>query len=459
MLGAVIGDIIGSYYEWHNVKTKDFDLFPKEASFTDDTVMTLAVARWLIEDKRHTKSALVKIMLQMGRKYLNAGYGGQFYRWLLSDKPVPYNSWGNGSAMRVSPVGLYAKSLDEALELAKISACVTHNHPEGIKGAQAIAAAVFINRSDYIPLVERQAKIKNYIQYVFGYNLERTLDEIRPSYKFDESCQGTVPEAIIAFLESNTLQDCVRNAISIGGDSDTIAAIACSIFAAGIGRYSTVDSESELIATRCKSYLDDFLLDIYDRFEKEVKNIEYRNSHSEHFANLPNIEKQQHIKTMYYYINNLNQQCGPVPVSTLRNYGITPETYVWKAGMQNWTRAKAVPELQGILSRPVQYQAANNYQNYSPSYTVCPNNGQNTVNVQTPKRSKSNGMIANFVKMHLRRIIVGVCAIGFSYCLATWAMHDLNASHAGYAIGGVLLAMFAFLFCRFERKVMDFIGL
>lgn len=268
MLGAIIGDIIGSFYEWNNVKTKDFDLFPKEATFTDDTVMTLAVAKWLIEDKNHTEAGLVKAMQELGRKYLNAGYGGHFYEWILSDTPAPYNSWGNGSAMRVSPVGLYAKSLDEALELAKLTASVTHNHPEGIRGAQAIAAAVFLNRTDFSPLMVRQKNIKNYIQNTFGYNLSRSLDDIRTTYKFDVSCQGSVPESIIVFLESENLQDCVRNAISIGGDSDTIAAMACSIFAAGVDCFTDAEPESWLIATRCRSYLDEYLLNIDSEFEK-----------------------------------------------------------------------------------------------------------------------------------------------------------------------------------------------
>lgn len=232
MLGAIFGDIVGSTRELYNIKSKDFELLPRGSRFTDDTVMTLAVARWLMEDATHSSTKLVTIMQDMGRCYSNAGYGGSFIRWIFSDNPQPYNSWGNGSAMRVSPVGLIASNIDEALQLAKITASVTHNHPEGIKGAQAIAACVFLNR---LPgsLDERKRYIKDYVERTFNYDLSRTLDEIRSIYKFDVSCQGSVPEAIIAFLEAESLEDCARNAVSIGGDSDTIAAMACSIFAAG----------------------------------------------------------------------------------------------------------------------------------------------------------------------------------------------------------------------------------
>ena len=231
MLGAIFGDIVGSSYEWNNVKTKDFLLERPGTRYTDDSVMTLAVARWLLEDPSHSESHLIKCMQKLGRGHIRAGYGGRFKEWLLSEDPQPYNSWGNGSAMRVSPVALYANSLEEALELAKTTAIVTHNHPEGVKGALAVAECVFICR-EAADVDEAKRKIRDSIPRKYGYNLGRTLDEIRPNYKFDVSCQGSVPEAIIAFLESTSIEDCVRNAVSIGGDSDTIAAIACSILAA-----------------------------------------------------------------------------------------------------------------------------------------------------------------------------------------------------------------------------------
>lgn len=234
MLGAVLGDIIGSYYEWNNVKTKDFPLTTSKTRYTDDTVMTLAVAKWLMEDPTHSEYQLIRCMQKLGRTHIRAGYGGSFKEWLLSANPQPYGSWGNGSAMRVSPVGLFAEYESEARNLARLTAAVTHNHPEGIKGAEAVAVAVFYNRHlSWQPLEIRKKITKNTIERYFGYNLNRSLEEIRPTYQFDVSCQGSVPEAIIAYLESESIEDCVRNAISIGGGSDTIAAIACSIFMAG----------------------------------------------------------------------------------------------------------------------------------------------------------------------------------------------------------------------------------
>ena len=225
MLGAIVGDIVGSVYEFQNTKTTEFELFLNGKSrFTDDTVMTLAVAKWLLTDREHSSSGLVKSMQELGRRYPDAGYGGSFMHWIWSDTPRPYGSWGNGAGMRVSPVGLYADTLDEALCLAKVSAEVTHNHPEGIKGAQAIAACMFLCR-----IGTSKKDIRKYVETTFGYDLSRTLDEIRPGYAFDVSCQGSVPQAITAFLEGGTFVDVVRLAVSIGGDSDTIACMAGAI--------------------------------------------------------------------------------------------------------------------------------------------------------------------------------------------------------------------------------------
>lgn len=265
MLGAVFGDIVGSSYEWHNVKTKDFPLERPGTRYTDDSVMTLAVAKWLLEDPSHGESHLIKCMQKLGRGHFKAGYGGRFREWLQSKDPQPYNSWGNGSAMRVSPVALFANSLEEAVELANKTAIVTHNHPEGVKGALAVAESVFICR-EAADIDEAKRKIKDIIPRKYGYNLERTLDEIRPDYEFDVSCQGSVPEAIIAFLESGSLEDCVRNAVSIGGDSDTIAAIACSIYA---GKNS---QEDNALAKRFEHYLPTDLLRIMESFEKKIRN-------------------------------------------------------------------------------------------------------------------------------------------------------------------------------------------
>ncbi len=267
MLGAVLGDTIGSYYEWNNVKTKEFPLVTSQTRYTDDTVMTLAIAKWLLEDPARSEAQLIRCMQKLGRTHIRAGYGGRFKEWLVSNNPQPYSSWGNGSAMRVSPVGLFAESEAEARELACITASVTHNHPEGIKGAEAVAVAVYTNRYHAKRSLKLRKKItKLTLERLFGYDLNRTLDEIRPTYQFDLSCQGSVPEAIIAYLESESIEDCVRNAISIGGDSDTIAAIACSIFMAG----ENSDKEGNEWTKKFDKYLPNDLKCIMYDFEDFV---------------------------------------------------------------------------------------------------------------------------------------------------------------------------------------------
>ena len=227
IIGAIAGDVIGSAYEFNPTRDHDFDLFTPKSTFTDDTVLTMANALWLLEDPRHTHEKLVNIMLDFCWKYPDRGYGGRFARWIHDDDPQPYNSFGNGSAMRVSPVGYYAKTLDEALELAQISAEVTHNHPEGIKGAQATAAAIFLARQG-----KTKREIREYAMKTFGYDLSRTLEEIRPTFTFDETCQRTVPEAITCFMEGKDYEDVVRLSVALAGDADTIAAIAGSISSA-----------------------------------------------------------------------------------------------------------------------------------------------------------------------------------------------------------------------------------
>lgn len=265
MLGAIIGDIVGSTREWHNIKTEDFELLPQGSRFTDDTVMTLAVAQWLMDDPTHSEEGLVKCMQTLGRRYPNAGYGGMFRRWLVSDNPKPYGSYGNGSAMRVSPVGLYANSMEEALELARISASVTHNHPEGIKGAQAIAACVYLRKTERF---DTEGKIKRYIERNFGYNLDGNLRKLRPDYSFDVTSQGSVPIAIKAYLqEPYSAEKALRLAVSMGGDTDTIGCMTCAI-ASTLEPY--VISSSSLscdIVEKCRTYLPQDLLDINDRFE------------------------------------------------------------------------------------------------------------------------------------------------------------------------------------------------
>ena len=264
ILGGIVGDIIGSTREWHNVKTEDFELFPQGSCFTDDTVMTMAVAEWLMTDPSHSESALIKCMQRLGRKYPNAGYGGMFRRWLKTDNPEPYNSFGNGSAMRVSPVGLYANSMEEALELARITASVSHNHPEGIKGAQAIAAAIYLKRTE---MFDDRGKIKRFIEQEFGYNLDVDLREIRKDYAFDVTCQGSVPIAIMAFLqEPYCAEKAIRLAVSMGGDSDTIGCMTASIAAAERPHTISSSSFSHEIEDRCRELLPPDLLDINDRF-------------------------------------------------------------------------------------------------------------------------------------------------------------------------------------------------
>jgi ADP-ribosylglycohydrolase len=225
MIGAIAGDIIGSVYEAHPIKSKDFPLFHPRCRFTDDTVLTIAVADAVLGDRPYEES-----IREYGRRHPNAGYGSTFIHWLLTDLPRPYHSWGNGSAMRVSPIGFAFHTEVEVLAEAKRSAEMTHNHPEGIKGAQATALAVFLARTGH-----GKEAIREQISRGFAYDLDRTVDGIRPTYSFDISCQGTVPEAIIAFLDSISYEDAVRNAVSLGGDSDTLACITGGIAQAFYG--------------------------------------------------------------------------------------------------------------------------------------------------------------------------------------------------------------------------------
>ncbi|MDD6024493.1 MAG: ADP-ribosylglycohydrolase family protein, partial [Oscillospiraceae bacterium] len=231
MIGAIIGDMVGSPYEfdWNNIKTKDFPLFSPDSGFTDDTVMTMAVAKAILDtDDTSNDEALrrsfVRCMQDLGNSYPDAGYGFRFLSWLDQRHPEPYGSYGNGSAMRVSPVAWLFHTMEDVRRVARLSAEVTHNHPEGIKGAEATAAAIFLARTGH-----SKAEIRDYMVSEFGYDLSRTCDEIRPTYRHVESCQGTVPEAITAFLEGESFEDVLRTAVSLGGDSDTLTAIAGSI--------------------------------------------------------------------------------------------------------------------------------------------------------------------------------------------------------------------------------------
>lgn len=231
MLGAIFGDIVGSIYEFNNIKTTRFELLDKRSTFTDDSILTIAVADWLLMGVLN-KDRLIFIIKQYVKEYPNpmGGYGSRFQQWAFSNDKEPYNSWGNGSAMRVAAVGWAFDTLEETENIAKLTAEITHNHPEGIKGAQATAAAIYMART-----CSTKLEIKEYIENKFGYNLSRTCDEIRPAYRFNESCAGTVPEAIIAFLDSSDFETAIRLAVSLGGDSDTLTCITGGIAEAFYG--------------------------------------------------------------------------------------------------------------------------------------------------------------------------------------------------------------------------------
>lgn len=264
MYGAILGDIIGSPYEFDmGDKTKGFPLFSARSKFTDDSVMTVAVAQALLDSEGKTddeiRAALVDSIRRWGLKYPDAGYGVRFNGWLHSENPQPYGSFGNGSAMRVCAAGWLYDTLDETRQKAKLSAEVTHNHPEGIKGAESVASAIFLARNG-----KSKDEIKQYIIDEFGYDLSRSCDEIRPFYRHVESCQQTVPEAITAFLEGEDFEDVLRTAVSLGGDCDTLTCIAGSMAEAFYGVPDNLKEE-------CRSRLPAEMLAVVDRFYERVK--------------------------------------------------------------------------------------------------------------------------------------------------------------------------------------------
>ena len=262
MIGAIIGDIVGSRFERYNHKSKDFELFNARCRPTDDSMMTLAIAKALVdsnEDYSDLSKKAIYWMQTIGCAHKNAGYGGGFRRWLQADHPRPYNSYGNGAAMRISPVGWVADSIEEVKDLSYKVTSVTHNHSEGLKGAEATAICIYLARNNYT-----KEDIKEYINNNY-YNINFTLLEIRDDYKFDVSCQGSVPQALECFFESEDYEDAIRNAISIGGDSDTIGAICGGIAEAYYGL-------PDEIKEKVRDYLDDDLLDIIDEFIKSDRN-------------------------------------------------------------------------------------------------------------------------------------------------------------------------------------------
>ena len=262
MYGAILGDMVGAPYEFdRGEKTKDFEFWNDGVGFTDDSVMTIAVAEALMSvgtdaGEQAVKDAVVKSMQKWGRKYPDAGYGGRFIGWISDPDPKPYNSWGNGSAMRVSAVGWLYDTIERTREVARWTAEVSHNHPEGIKGAESTAAIIFLARNG-----SSKNEIRKYVEENFGYDLSRTCDEIEPGYRHVESCQETVPEAITAFLEGEDVEDVIRTAVSLGGDCDTLTCIAGAMAEAFYGIPSDMLSE-------CRKRLPDEIINVLMRFEQ-----------------------------------------------------------------------------------------------------------------------------------------------------------------------------------------------
>lgn len=260
MLGAIIGDIVGSRFEFNNYRKKDFEFFSKECFFTDDSIMSLAIAKALMESKKDysdLKEKAIYYMQTIGRNYPDCGYGLNFFDWIFYN-PKPYNSFGNGAAMRISAVGFLSKDLEEAVKLSDIVTGVSHNHPEGIKGARAIACCIYLARIGKSKEEIKEYVIKNY------YNINFKLNEIRDSYEFNEICQNSVPQALEAFFESTSFEDAIRNAISIGGDSDTIGAICGGVAQAYYGIEKSMQEQA-------KKFLDKPLLKILEDFEKYIE--------------------------------------------------------------------------------------------------------------------------------------------------------------------------------------------
>ncbi|WP_206082120.1 ADP-ribosylglycohydrolase family protein [Maribellus sediminis] len=264
MIGAIIGDIVGSRFEFSNFKSKEFELFHKDCDYTDDTICTIATADWLLRDDQNTEQSYAKILQDWCRKYPHpkGGYGGRFHSWIYDETRQPYRSYGNGSAMRVSPVGWIFSTIEKTIEVAATSAKVSHDHTEGIKGAQATSAAIFLARNG-----NSKEQIKNSIETQFGYDLNRTVEEIRPIYKYNETCQRTVPEAIISFLDSTDFEDAIRNAISLGGDADTLTCITGAIAEAYYGT-----SVLEVIAQEVFNRLPQEFSQIILRFYNDRRN-------------------------------------------------------------------------------------------------------------------------------------------------------------------------------------------
>ncbi len=361
MIGAIIGDTAGSVYEFNNIKTTEFPFFSPEGNYTDDSVMSLAVANWLLTDEGHSVEGLEKSMVDFAYKYKcpRGGYGGRFYKWLFPGmkrepynswkgntpfgqprtnqfsgiKREPYNSWGNGSAMRVSAVGWMFDTLEETERVAEISAAITHNHPEGIKGAKATAAAIFMARTG-----KSKAEIKDYISVKYGYDLDHTCAEIRPDYSFNESCQGTVPQAMIAFMDSHDFESCIRLGVSLGGDSDTLCCIAGGI-AEAFYKYIPEDIVSEM----------------WNRLPDDFRDV-LRKMDEMSFYQLPEVKMKKPEKRIapgkisalcdneiFVFGSNLSGQHGGGAARVAhRNFGAE-----WGVGVGLTGRCYAIPTMQG----------------------------------------------------------------------------------------------------------------
>ena len=343
MIGAIIGDIVGSSHEFNSIKTTEFNLFDKKSSYTDDSAMSMAVAEWLLDDVEHTHKVLEDKMVKYGSLNPDAGYGGMFFKWLFfperifkSGKRQPYNSFGNGSAMRVSAVGWLFDTLEETERVAEISASITHNHPEGIKGAQATAAAIWLARNG-----KSKAEIKDYISAKYGYNLDCTCDEIRPSYDFDETCQGSVPESIIAFLESTDYESTVRLAVSLGGDSDTQACIA-----GGIAEAFYKDIPQEIVdraMSLLPSYFKETLMRFYNAANYHPKYIDMEQKETKSERCTPDFIRSLEPNEIFVFGSNLaGAHGGGAARIAMDKFGA-----VWGQGVGLQGQSYAIPTMQG----------------------------------------------------------------------------------------------------------------
>ena len=354
MLGAIIGDIVGSVYEFDNIKTTDFPFFSKRSTFTDDSIMTIAVAEWLLTDNEHTHETLEEIMVRYAAAFPfpTGGYGGSFAQWLfrpeglvdvktgkVAGKRIPYNSWGNGAAMRASAVGWKFRTLEETEKVAELSASITHNHPEGIKGAQATAAAIYLARTG-----KSKQEIKDYIEKRFGYDLGTHTDEIRMTYGWEDSCQGTVPPAIRAFLDSTDFESAVRIAVSLGGDSDTLACITGGIAEAYYGEIPR-EILKEAIDMLPESFL--YVLKIFDQGSfygdrMSVANMRQDVPLAERRFTPENISSLEENEVFVFGSNLQGSHGGGAAAAAVRYFGA-----VWGQGVGMQGQCYAIPTMHG----------------------------------------------------------------------------------------------------------------